>query len=152
MKTDIKIRVKLRNSYDKSIKQAEAMGSSQPGLIHHAEFIHAALTLALAITNSVSAKFDIERLAEKVKSARVKDYNSDNPSDDRINKFFLPTVLGIMDCPSTVVDEHGRVIVWYLPDILAPFRVAAFNQSVKGVRAPLQSSIQQPSGNGKTCA
>lgn len=48
---DMKIRTKLRSSYDESVVVAAASITSEPGRVHHAEFQHAALTLALAITN-----------------------------------------------------------------------------------------------------
>lgn len=76
---------------------------------------------------SVAAKFDIDRLAEKVKSSRVRDDETDYLSNDHLKKYFAPTALGVIEHPSTVVDEHGRVILWYLPDIIAPFRVVGAN-------------------------
>ncbi|KZP29567.1 hypothetical protein FIBSPDRAFT_946826 [Athelia psychrophila] len=109
------------------------MDSTQPAPIHHEEFQHAALTLALAITNSLTATFNIDRLTEKVRNTCAIDGDPDNMPHDHPAKFFLIKALGPIDCPSTVVDEHGRVILWYLPDIIAPFRVAAFNEGVKGV-------------------
>lgn len=74
---------------------------------------------------AVTANFDIDRLAEKVKNTRVIDGDPDDLSHDHLAKFFSLTALGAIDCPSTVVDEHGRVILWYLPDIIAPFRVVS---------------------------
>ncbi|KZP34058.1 hypothetical protein FIBSPDRAFT_881510 [Athelia psychrophila] len=145
-------RTKLRSSYDDSVKAAAAMDLTQPAPIHREEFQHAALTLALAITNSLTATFDIDRLAEKVRNTRVIDGDPDNMAHDHLAKFFLIKALGPIDCPSTIVDEHGRVILWYLPDIIAPFRVAAFNEGVKGVRDPLQSSVQELAGKDKCSA
>lgn len=57
MCTDIRARTKLRSSYDDSVKAAAAMDSTQPARIHREEFQHAALTLALAITNSCKCLF-----------------------------------------------------------------------------------------------
>lgn len=71
----------------------------------------------------MTANFDIDRLADRVKNSRVKDGDGNDSSDDNLRKFFSPTALGVIEYPSTVVDEHGRIILWYLPDILAPFRV-----------------------------
>lgn len=72
---------------------------------------------------SVTAKFDIDRLSDKVKNSRVGGGEAATASNGNLAKFFPPTALGVIEYPSTVVDEHGRIIVWYLPDILAPFRV-----------------------------
>lgn len=77
----------------------------------------------MLILPTVIANFDIDRLGDKVKNSRIKDGEVDNPSNDNLAKFFPPTTLGVIEYPSTVVDEHGRIILWYLPDILAPFRV-----------------------------
>lgn len=82
-------------------------------------------SLADLLLLAVTATFDIDRLAEKVKNTRAVDGDPDNMSHDHLAKFFLITALGPIDCPCTVVDEHGRVIVWYLPDIIAPFRVVS---------------------------
>lgn len=51
MRTDMIARTKLRSSYDHSVEAVAAMDSTQPAQICCAEFQHAALTLALAITN-----------------------------------------------------------------------------------------------------
>lgn len=45
-------RIKLRSSYDESVKSAEAMVSTEPDCVQTAQFHHAVLTLALALTNS----------------------------------------------------------------------------------------------------
>lgn len=76
---------------------------------------------------SVTAKFDIDRLCDKVKNARVRNGDEDagHLSEDHLSKFFSPTKLGVIEYPATVVDEHGRVILWYLPDIVTPFRVVS---------------------------
>lgn len=74
---------------------------------------------------SVTTTFDIDRLGDKVKNTRVQDEDAAHLSEDRLSKFFSPTMFGVIDYPSTVVDVHGRVILWYLPDIVAPFRIVS---------------------------
>lgn len=69
----------------------------------------------------MSVAFDIDRLADKVKSHRV----DQDPLNANLRKFFHPTSLGDIDDTCTVVDIHGRVILWFLPDILFPFRVVS---------------------------
>lgn len=49
--TNIRNRTKLRSSYNDSIKHLALMHSDEQERVLHAEFQHAALTLALAITN-----------------------------------------------------------------------------------------------------
>ncbi|KAF7984919.1 hypothetical protein HWV62_9819, partial [Athelia sp. TMB] len=145
----ITTRTKLRCSYDESLKELSTLGSVGLETVHHAEFQHAAVTLALAITNCFSANFDIERLADRVKNTRVKDGDNDDDSLDPLGKFFTPTGLGVIDMPATVLDQHGRIILWYLPDIVAPFRIAAFNLSIRGLKQPLRSSMQESNANRK---
>lgn len=77
------------------------------------------------VLTTVTANFDIDRLGDKVKNSRVREGDAETLSDENLAKFFTPTVIGFVDYPSTVVDEHGRIILWYLPDILAPFRVVS---------------------------
>lgn len=73
----------------------------------------------------VHAHFDIDRLADKVKTTRVQDSRPDDAAIGQLSKFFTPTALGVVEMPSTVVDQHGRIILWHLPDIIAPHRVVS---------------------------
>lgn len=73
----------------------------------------------------MTATFDIDRLAERVKNPRVKDDQANNLADEHLSKFFSLTSLGIIEDPTTVVDQHGRIILWFLPNIMAPFRVVS---------------------------
>lgn len=73
-----------------------------------------------------TANFDAERLSDRVRNTRVRCVGSQSPPlDENLIKYFANTSLGTFDMPATVVDEHGRVILWYLPDVVAPFRVAS---------------------------
>ena len=37
--------------------------------------------------------------------------------------------MGKIDKPTTIVDRHGKILVWYLPDILHPGRTVSFVQT-----------------------
>jgi hypothetical protein len=38
-------------------------------------------------------------------------------------KYFQSVNLGFITKPTTVVDVHGKILVWYLPGLLLPHRV-----------------------------
>ena len=40
-------------------------------------------------------------------------------------QYFKVRAQGHKDSPCTVLDRHGRIIVWYLPDIIHPLRVVS---------------------------
>jgi hypothetical protein len=42
----------------------------------------------------------------------------ESESDARLAKFFTHEYIGTIEEPATVVDVHGRILMWYLPDIL----------------------------------
>lgn len=53
------------------------------------------------------------------------DYNrfSESRKKRETGKFFAPANLGIITKPATVVDIHGKILLWYLPSLLLPYRV-----------------------------
>lgn len=40
--------------------------------------------------------------------------------EDNLPKFFDLPKLGTITEPTTIIDRHGRILLWYLPDILTP--------------------------------
>jgi hypothetical protein len=49
---------------------------------------------------------------------------SDSPGKREISgKYFADVPLGFIAKPTTVVDIHGKILMWYLPDLLLPHRV-----------------------------
>ena len=38
-------------------------------------------------------------------------------------KYFADTQLGVITKPTTLVDIHGKIMLWYLPGLLLPSRV-----------------------------
>jgi len=67
-------------------------------------------------------EWDFDRLADKASRAP-------GPSKDpelataKLAKYFKLTDLGRLDEPCTVLDRNGRIMVWYLPNLLYPSRV-----------------------------
>jgi hypothetical protein len=41
----------------------------------------------------------------------------------RDTKYYKMKSVGTVDKPKTVVDENGRILLWYLPGLLLPHRV-----------------------------
>lgn len=102
--------------------------------------------------------WDIERLASNVKNTRLQDDRTEALEDARLAKFFTNPNLGQLDpIPATVVDSHGRLILWYLPEALSSnwmvstpsghyyiflsFPQASLNSSLKYLRRLLDASV-----------
>jgi hypothetical protein len=66
----------------------------------------------------------VERLADRVKNTRPQE-NDANASveDKRLAKYFKNPQFGEFDEPATVIDRHGRIILWYLPLIISVYRM-----------------------------
>ena len=66
-----------------------------------------------------STGWDIARLADCIKSGRPKETTEGDENEDaRLEKYFQNPKLGYIDKPATVVDIHGCIVLWYLPNIL----------------------------------
>jgi hypothetical protein len=83
----------------------------------------------------VQADWDIERLANKVKGYQPKTDEAVDASLDDLRKYFNLTEFGSQNEPCTVVDRHGRIIVWHLPDIIWQPRLVSI--SVLTIRSKL---------------
>ena len=59
---------------------------------------------------SVPVDWDYDRFAESIKKRESGKYFADHP-------------LGFITKPATLVDKHGKILMWYLPDLLLPPRV-----------------------------
>ncbi|KAI6033373.1 hypothetical protein EDC04DRAFT_2897862 [Pisolithus marmoratus] len=84
-----------------------------------------ALVIAHAILNPYVTEWDIDRFAEPMPHAADK------------TKYFQYPQWGHISDPATVLDVHGRVMVWYLPGIIPPQRVDHLNK----IHLPLKSSL-----------
>jgi hypothetical protein len=66
----------------------------------------------------VYLNFDADRLAERVKNSVELEDGKVSQSNIQLHKYVkLPDLRLVMD-PTTILDWHGRVLVWHLPDIL----------------------------------
>jgi hypothetical protein len=66
----------------------------------------------------VYAEWDVERLAEKVKGYNALSEDAVKVLLEDLRKYFLLGTFGSQNEPCTVVDCHGRIVIWHLPDIL----------------------------------
>jgi len=48
---------------------------------------------------------------------------------ENLEVFFQMARLGKVDKPATIVDRHGKLLVWYLPNIFFPGRTVCFPQA-----------------------
>jgi hypothetical protein len=67
--------------------------------------------------------WDAERLADRLKNQRPKSYAQLEKSVDFTNRYFEPMELGDLDCPASIWDKYGCILVWHLPDVLSHDRV-----------------------------
>jgi hypothetical protein len=60
----------------------------------------------------------VERLTDYIKTTVQREEGKVSRSDLDLMKYFKMPNLGLIVDPTTIVDCHGRVLVWYLPDIM----------------------------------
>jgi hypothetical protein len=70
-------------------------------------------------------EWDVTRLADRVKNTRpnVDGITDTSVEDARLAKYFKNPQFGDLDMPAVILDCHGRIMLWYLPRILSPYRV-----------------------------
>jgi len=67
----------------------------------------------------VSVDWDYDRFGESGTAKR-----------DLPGKYFAEVHMGKITKPTTIVDRHGKFLMWYLPGLLLPHRVVSFTASV----------------------
>ncbi|OAX34287.1 hypothetical protein K503DRAFT_785883 [Rhizopogon vinicolor AM-OR11-026] len=115
----------------KKLEQAEGETGNSPGVVTEDEITHAALTIAFAMLNPRTfmisslnesidicktgyVAWDVEWYADMAKNGR------ESKQHEKLRKYFLVSPLGKISVPTTIVDNHGKILVWYLPDIMSP--------------------------------
>lgn len=86
------------------------------------------------------------------------DRYADSERKRRSVQFFPKTSVGKITRPTTIVDLHGKILVWYLPSLLLPARVvgllpnssdnshslqAQLNNAIVALKGPLQSKADK---------
>lgn len=67
------------------------------------------------------------RFADRVKSSVVRKNGSESNTDERLPVYFEQAEFGDLEDPATILDQHGRVMVWALQDVLHPNRLVRWN-------------------------
>jgi hypothetical protein len=67
----------------------------------------------------VRVTFDVERFADRIKNSRVTNHEQVTSELERLSKFYTPEDGGVHEEPMVVVDCHGRILLWYLPEVLS---------------------------------
>lgn len=65
---------------------------------------------------SAQIDLDVTRLADRIKNTRAQE--TDSLEDLNLLKYFQMPELGLLTEPAVIVDKFGKIVVWYLPDIL----------------------------------
>ena len=64
--------------------------------------------------------FEIECYSEHIKNSRVKHYDQVAKELGHLSKFYKPENSGVHQEPMVVMDFHGQILLWYLPEVLSP--------------------------------
>ena len=56
-------------------------------------------------------------------------------------KYFSKTGMGFLTKPTTLVDSHGKILMWYLPGLLLPSRVVCSASLIQNLFFLLTFSI-----------
>lgn len=66
--------------------------------------------------------FDVERYSEHIKNSKVKSHDQMAKELERLSKFYEQENGRVHQEPMVVVDCHGRILLWYLPEVLSTER------------------------------
>lgn len=69
--------------------------------------------------------WDVTSRATRVKRTRVRDDGLIAESDTALDKFFESCKFGLIDKPAVILDIHGVILAWYLPDIISQSRIVS---------------------------
>jgi hypothetical protein len=69
-------------------------------------------------------KWDADRYADFVKGTNIAGTMSEK--EKNAANYFERTTLGKIHTPTTILDLHGKILLWYLPGILSPRVVCIF--------------------------
>ncbi|KAL4080429.1 hypothetical protein J3A83DRAFT_4366753 [Scleroderma citrinum] len=92
------------------------------GSILEQEWDRVAITIAYAVVNHIQSEWDFEQFEDKVSWSTSASTNPDQTTT-KLAKYFQSLNLGCLDEPHTTLDKHGKVILWYLPNLISPSQV-----------------------------
>jgi hypothetical protein len=73
----------------------------------------------------VKTKWDVSRLANRVKNSRVETSGKISAADAKLTEYFEESFFGTLTKPTTILDQYGRIMVWALPGLLHSKRVVS---------------------------
>ncbi|KAH9990730.1 hypothetical protein BJV77DRAFT_1068792 [Russula vinacea] len=103
------------------------------------------MTDEAALVNSRKTEWDKVRFADKAKNTRVTKSGKEAEADQSLRHHFHAAHFKDLTEPTTILDCHGKVIVWALPGILHPNRLEDYNKASKGLSKALNQSIKKKS-------
>lgn len=74
----------------------------------------------------VYVKWDAERLADKANATRFPTEEAVTKDKKKLENYFSFQSLGFQRDPCTLVDIHGRILIWHLPEVLRKWRLVCF--------------------------
>ncbi|KAH9984522.1 hypothetical protein BJV77DRAFT_1072007 [Russula vinacea] len=102
-------------------------------------------TITYALVNSRKTEWDAVRFADKAKNTKVTKSGREAEADRSLRRHFHAAHFKDLMEPTTILDRHGKVIVWALPGILHPNRLEDYNKASKGLSKALNKSIKKKS-------
>ncbi|KAG1841840.1 hypothetical protein F4604DRAFT_1939205 [Suillus subluteus] len=134
-----KAKMRLWNDWQNVQLSSSGIGV-KPTAIAEIELSRAAVSIAYAAVNSLQADWDVERFADHAKVS-PNPLNADSQQREKLAKYFNMPSFGHISEPTMFVDKHGRILAWYLPEILVPDRMEHINSSIKSLRSVLDRSL-----------
>ncbi|KAG1807566.1 hypothetical protein EV424DRAFT_1543856 [Suillus variegatus] len=80
------------------------------------ELSRVAVTIALAIVSPFQVDWDVERFADRVKVSHP--FRANPEHRKKLAKYVAISSFGCISEPATFVDQYGKILAWYLPQIL----------------------------------
>src|SRR5882724_5051035 len=81
------------------------------------------MPISLSSNWSVRVSFDIDHYSEHIKNSRVKHNDQVAKELGCLSKFYKPEKGRVHQEPIVVMDCHGQILLWYLPEVLSPARL-----------------------------
>ena len=72
---------------------------------------------------SVRVLFDVEPYSEHIRNSWVNHNDQVAKELEHLSKFYTPQNGGELKEPMVVVDFHGQILLWYLPEVLSTARL-----------------------------
>ena len=81
------------------------------------------------VYNAAETNWDVERFADKVKNTRVSE-DGESLEDIKLRLHYEQATFGKLTDPGTILDKHGKIMVWVLPGVLHPKRLVRNSMSI----------------------